>query len=93
MGTTAVRVSHWGRTFVPGGGMALIPLPPDGYSRFPGKYVLYDWGPPSSILFDPTDDTIKVTWQLPSPWPWQSEALRRQHNGCSGAICHLSIVH
>ena len=28
-----------------------MPLPPDGYSRYPQKYVLYDWGPPEAILF------------------------------------------
>ena len=46
-----LRVNHWGRTFVPGGGIALVPLPADGYSRFPNKYCLYDFTPPASILF------------------------------------------
>jgi hypothetical protein len=35
----ALRVSHWGRTFVPGGGVAIVPLSEDGYSRFPKKFV------------------------------------------------------
>lgn len=37
-----VRFNHWGRTFVPGGGLCMIPLPEapvEGYSRFPNKYV------------------------------------------------------
>ena len=36
-----VRFNHWGRTFVPGGGLCMIPLPEapvEGYSRFPNKY-------------------------------------------------------
>ena len=55
-----LRVNHWGRTFVPGGGIALVPLPADGYSRFPNKYCLYDFTPPASILFQPEDPNVAV---------------------------------
>jgi hypothetical protein len=35
------RPSFSCRTFVPGGGIALVPLPEDGYSRFPSKFLTY----------------------------------------------------
>ena len=56
----SLRVNHWGRTFVPGGGIAFVPLPADNYSRFPNKYVLYDFAPPETILFQPNDPNIAV---------------------------------
>jgi hypothetical protein len=59
-GAASLRVNHWGRTFVPGGGIAFVPLPEDNYSRFPSKYVLYDFTPPETILFQPNDPNIAV---------------------------------
>jgi hypothetical protein len=56
----SLRVNHWGRTFVPGGGIALVPLPEDGYSRFPEKYVVYEWEPQGHIIFQPGDEHIRV---------------------------------
>ena len=59
----SLRVNHWGRTFVPGGGIALVPLPKDGYSRFPKKYVVYDFGESEAemaIHFQPSDENITL---------------------------------
>jgi len=59
----SLRVNHWGRTFVPGGGIALVPLPKDSYSRFPKKYVLYDFGESEAemaIHFQPSDEHIRL---------------------------------
>ena len=60
----SLRVNHWGRTFVPGGGIAIVPLPPDGYSRFPNKFVTYAFGSAEgghAILFEPSEpDSVRV---------------------------------
>ena len=36
-----IHVCHWGRSFSPGGGIALVPLG-DQPSRFPSKYAMYE---------------------------------------------------
>ena len=57
-----VRVNHWGRTFVPGGGTVIIPLPlspAKGYSRFPKKYITYDFAQ-FAVMFMPVDPNIRV---------------------------------
>lgn len=51
------RYCHWSRTFLPGGGICLIPL--SDYSRFPNKYISYQGRSPL-INFKPSDPKITV---------------------------------
>jgi hypothetical protein len=46
---------HWGRSFSPGGGIALVPLA--GTSRFPSKYAMYEES--AIINVRNTDDRIR----------------------------------
>jgi CubicO group peptidase (beta-lactamase class C family) len=46
---------HWGRSFSPGGGIALVPL--SGSSRYPGKYAMYEES--AIINVKNTDDNIR----------------------------------
>ena len=65
-----IELNHWGRTFVPGGGIVLIPLAPltgrdiPLKSRFPLKYVTYNFDTEtpenSSVCFLPKDANICV---------------------------------
>lgn len=41
IGDKPIEVCHWGRSFSPTGGIALVPLG-DRPSRFPSKYVMYE---------------------------------------------------
>lgn len=41
IGEQPLEVCHWGRSFSPGGGIALVPLG-DRPSRFPSKYAMYE---------------------------------------------------
>lgn len=41
VGSQPIEVCHWGRSFSPGGGIALVPLG-DRPSRFPSKYAMYE---------------------------------------------------
>jgi hypothetical protein len=41
IGDKPVEVCHWGRSFSPGGGIALVPLG-ERQSRFPSKYAMYE---------------------------------------------------
>ena len=52
-----IDVCHWGRTLVPGGGIALVPLTRP--SRFPNGYVMYDTDAPK-IDFAPSDPAVVV---------------------------------
>lgn len=54
---TTIDVCHWGRTLVPGGGVALVPLTEP--SRFPNGYVMYDTDAPK-IDFAPSDPAVVV---------------------------------
>ena len=47
---------HWSRTFGTGGGIVLVPLPPE--SRFPDNYIMY--GPGPVINYHPEDPNIRV---------------------------------
>ncbi len=49
------RYCHWGRTFLPGGGICLLPL--SDYSRFPNKYIMYE----SSKLINYAPHDPKIT--------------------------------
>ncbi|HUQ72801.1 MAG TPA: serine hydrolase domain-containing protein [Planctomycetaceae bacterium] len=54
--STEVReYCHWGRSFSPGGGIALVPLA--GTSRFPSKYAMYEES--ATINVRNTDDRIR----------------------------------
>jgi len=50
------EVCHWGRSFSPGGGIALVPLG-DRPSRFPSKYAMYEES--ATINVKNTDDQIR----------------------------------
>ena len=54
----AIDVCHWGRTFVPGGGVALVPLTRP--SRFPNGYVMYD-AEGTKLDFEPSDPAVVVS--------------------------------
>jgi hypothetical protein len=53
-----LEVCYWGRTFVPGGGVALVPLTEP--SRFPNGYVMYG-ADGTTLDFAPSDPAVVVS--------------------------------
>ncbi len=53
-----IEVCHWGRTLLPGGGVALVPLTEP--SRFPNGYVMYG-ADGTTLDFEPNDPAVVVS--------------------------------